>query len=86
MYTKFGLFIGGAWRQATDGETVPVMSPVSETPLGDAPQAGVADTEAALAAAEEGLARWRATPPSRALTPSTPSPTKWRAAPPKRRG
>ena len=62
MYTKFGLFIGGAWRQATDGETVPVMSPVSETPLGDVPQAGVADTEAALAAAEEGLARWRATP------------------------
>ena len=62
MYTRFGLFIGGTWRQAADGQTVPVMSPVSESPLGDVPVAGVADTEAALAAAEEGLARWRATP------------------------
>jgi succinate-semialdehyde dehydrogenase/glutarate-semialdehyde dehydrogenase len=61
MYTNFGLFIGGKWRQAADGNTAPVMSPVSEIPLGEVPHAGVADTEAALAAAEDGLARWRAT-------------------------
>jgi succinate-semialdehyde dehydrogenase/glutarate-semialdehyde dehydrogenase len=62
MYTRFGLFIDGTWRRAADGQTAPVMSPVSETALGDVPVAGIADTEAALAAAEEGLARWRATP------------------------
>jgi succinate-semialdehyde dehydrogenase/glutarate-semialdehyde dehydrogenase len=62
MYTNFGLFIGGTWRQAADGKAAPVMSPVSEGPLGEVPLAGIADTEAALAAAEEGLARWRATP------------------------
>ncbi len=61
MYTNFGLFIGGAWQQAADGKTVPVLSPVSEIPLGDVPDAGVADTEATLSAAEEGLACWRAT-------------------------
>ena len=62
MYTRFGLFIGGEWRQAADGATAPVMSPVTEDPLGEAPVAGVADTEAALAAAAVGLVGWRATP------------------------
>ena len=62
MYAGFGLFIGGEWRRAADGATVPVMSPVTESPLGEVPVASAADTEAALAAAAEGLARWRATP------------------------
>ncbi|HUZ62234.1 MAG TPA: NAD-dependent succinate-semialdehyde dehydrogenase, partial [Acetobacteraceae bacterium] len=38
-----------------------MISPVTESPLGEAPVAGAADTEAALAAAAEGLAAWRAT-------------------------
>ena len=62
MYAGFGLFIGGEWRRAADGATAPVMSPVTESPLGEAPAASAADTEAALAAAAEGLAGWRATP------------------------
>jgi succinate-semialdehyde dehydrogenase/glutarate-semialdehyde dehydrogenase len=62
MYDRFGLFIGGAWRHAASGATAVVMSPVSETPLGEAPVAGTADTEAALEAAEAGLKAWRATP------------------------
>ncbi|HTW25790.1 MAG TPA: NAD-dependent succinate-semialdehyde dehydrogenase [Acetobacteraceae bacterium] len=61
MYTRFGLFIGGDWRQAADGAAAPVMSPVSEMPLGAVPVAGVADTQAALAAAADGLAAWRST-------------------------
>ncbi|ATU72987.1 NAD-dependent succinate-semialdehyde dehydrogenase [Komagataeibacter rhaeticus] len=62
MYTHYGLFIGDTWRPAADGRTEPVISPVSETSLGDVPCAGSADTEAAIAAAREGLACWRATP------------------------
>jgi succinate-semialdehyde dehydrogenase / glutarate-semialdehyde dehydrogenase len=62
MYANFALFIGGVWRPAADGKTVPVLSPVSEMPLGEVPVAGIADTEAAITAAGEGLARWRATP------------------------
>ena len=62
MYAGFGLFIGGEWRRAADGATASVLSPVTENPLGEAPVASAADTEAALAAAAEGLAAWRATP------------------------
>ena len=66
MYDRFGLFIGGEWRQAASGAKAAVISPVSEAPLGEAPVASVADTEEALHAAEAGLsARPR---PSRAPT------------------
>lgn len=60
MYERFGLFLDGAWRGASDGGTAPVLSPVSERPLGDAPVATAADTAGALDAAERGLAAWRA--------------------------
>ena len=56
MYDKFGLFIDGRWTAALDGKTAPVFSPISERPLGQAPVAGVADTEAALASAAAGVA------------------------------
>jgi succinate-semialdehyde dehydrogenase/glutarate-semialdehyde dehydrogenase len=62
MYARFGLFIGGTWRRAADGAIAPVMSPVTETPLGEAAVASTADTQAALAAVAEGLAAWRSTP------------------------
>ncbi len=52
MYQKFGLFIGGSWTGAAGGATAPVISPVTEQPLGEAPVAARADTEAAIAAAE----------------------------------
>ncbi len=62
MYERFGLFVGGTWRPAANGATAPVMSPVTERPVGEAPVASAADTEAAIAAAEQGLAAWRAVP------------------------
>lgn len=62
MYTNFGLFIDGAWRKAAKEATEPVISPVSESSLGDVPSAGVEDTQAAIEAAQAGLARWSATP------------------------
>jgi succinate-semialdehyde dehydrogenase / glutarate-semialdehyde dehydrogenase len=59
MYERFGLFIDGAWRLAASGETTEVASPVTERPLGTVPVAAMADTRAALDAAERGLATWR---------------------------
>lgn len=62
MYDDWGLMIDGAWRPAAGGDAAPVFSPVTERPLGDVPVAGAADTAAAIAAAERGLALWRRTP------------------------
>ena len=62
MYKQFGLFIAGEWRPAANGATAPVMSPVTEASLGEAPVAGFADTQAALEAAAAGFKAWRATP------------------------
>lgn len=62
MYTNFGLFIDGAWRKAAREATEPVISPVSESPLGEVPSAGVEDTQAAIEAAQLGLLRWSTTP------------------------
>jgi succinate-semialdehyde dehydrogenase/glutarate-semialdehyde dehydrogenase len=34
MYERYGLFIDGRWQGAADGGTAPVLSPVTEKPLG----------------------------------------------------
>ncbi|MFM2403037.1 MAG: hypothetical protein RL223_917 [Pseudomonadota bacterium] len=60
MYTPFGLFIHGEWRQASDGGRAAVLSPVTEAPLGEVPLATVADTEEAIASAQRGFQAWRA--------------------------
>src|SRR5487761_2595756 len=62
MYRQFGIFIGGAWRQAQGGAKVAVISPVTGDPLGEEPGASLADTHEAIQAAEAGLKTWRATP------------------------
>jgi succinate-semialdehyde dehydrogenase / glutarate-semialdehyde dehydrogenase len=62
MYERFGLYIAGEWRPAANGAKAAVISPVTETSLGEVPVAGVADTQEALHAAEAGLKLWRATP------------------------
>jgi succinate-semialdehyde dehydrogenase / glutarate-semialdehyde dehydrogenase len=60
MYQKFGLFIDGRWREASGKVASPVMSPVTEKPIGEAPVASPADTEEALDSAARGFAAWRA--------------------------
>jgi succinate-semialdehyde dehydrogenase / glutarate-semialdehyde dehydrogenase len=62
MYAPFGLFIAGEWRGSVSGNTASVFSPVTELSLGDCPMATDADTTAAIAAAQAGLATWSATP------------------------
>ena len=62
MYEKFGLLIDGAWCGAKDGAVMTVSSPVTEQPLGEAPEASAADTEAALESAMRGFDAWRKVP------------------------
>ena len=63
MYQDYGLYIDGAWRPAASGETYGPVNPATEEVLGEAPSAGEADVNAAIAAAERGLAVWRKTDP-----------------------
>ena len=78
MYERFGLFVAGEWRQATNGAKAPVFSPVTEASLGEAPVASVVDTEEALHAAEAGLRSVAGNPGLHAgRRACTRSPTRW---------
>ena len=59
MYANYGLFIDGNWRQASDGGAAPVLSPVTEKPLGEVPVATRVDTEEALDSAARGFSAWK---------------------------
>jgi succinate-semialdehyde dehydrogenase/glutarate-semialdehyde dehydrogenase len=60
-----GLHIGGKWRQAGGGGSIPVLDPSTETVLAEVPDATLEDAAAAVDAAEEAAAGWAATPPRR---------------------
>jgi acyl-CoA reductase-like NAD-dependent aldehyde dehydrogenase len=60
------LFIGGKWVDASGG-TYDVVNPATEEVVGTAPNATVADAEAAAAAAREAWPGWAATPPEERL-------------------
>ena len=62
MYSGLGLMLDGAWRRASDGKTLPVVSPVTEEAIGAIPAATLADVEEALASSSAAFARWRAVP------------------------
>jgi len=62
MVTNVGLFIDGAWRAKGGGEAFDVSDPATGETLYQSPAASSADTLEAVAAAERGLAVWRATP------------------------
>ena len=55
------LFIGGKWVEASGG-TYDVVNPATEEVVGTAPNATVADAEAAASAAKEAWPGWAATP------------------------
>ncbi len=57
------LFIGGGWRNATGGATLPVEDPATGETLCEVADASVADGAAALDAAVAAQAEWAATPP-----------------------
>ncbi|MFG3200739.1 NAD-dependent succinate-semialdehyde dehydrogenase [Streptomyces sp. NPDC048192] len=59
------VFLGGRWLPAADGRTYPVYDPATGEPLRWVSDGGAEDARAALAAAGEAAAGWRATPPRR---------------------
>jgi len=60
------LLIGGKWVDAS-GDAYEVVNPATEEVVGTAPQATVADAEAAAAAARDALPGWAATDPDERL-------------------
>src|SRR5680860_1215716 len=58
-----GLFIGGEWRDASEGRTLPVDDPATGEALCEVADANATDANAALDAACEAQAGWAATPP-----------------------
>lgn len=64
---EYELMIGGEWRPATGGATFAVDNPASGAQLARVPDAGAADTQAAIEAATVAQPAWAATPaPQRA--------------------
>jgi succinate-semialdehyde dehydrogenase / glutarate-semialdehyde dehydrogenase len=59
MYKKFGLFLNRQWREASDKQSAPVFSPVTQESLGQVPYATHADTQEAIASAEKGFDVWK---------------------------
>ncbi len=57
-------FVGGAYRDAEDGPTAPVIDPSTGEPFAVAPVSGPADVDRALQVAQEAFASWRRTTPS----------------------
>lgn len=58
------MFIGGVWREASDGRTIDVLNPATEQVVAQVPNASDADLDDALAAAASGFAVWRRTAPA----------------------
>jgi succinate-semialdehyde dehydrogenase / glutarate-semialdehyde dehydrogenase len=62
FYPDVLLLIGGQWRPAMSGKTIDVIDPATEEKIGTVAQAGPADLDLALSAAEKGFAHWRRIP------------------------
>jgi succinate-semialdehyde dehydrogenase / glutarate-semialdehyde dehydrogenase len=60
-YPDVQLLIDGKWRPGQDGKTIPVLNPATEEVIGQVAQAGIADLDLALSAAQRGFAVWRNT-------------------------
>lgn len=63
MKAHDGMYIGGAWRPAATGDTIPVVNPADEEVIAHVPAGTAADVDAAVRAARAALPAWSATPP-----------------------
>lgn len=63
QYPDLQLYIGGAWKTASEG--LPVLNPADESVIGMVPIANRADLDAALAAAADGFRTWSRTSPAK---------------------
>ncbi len=62
MDDRTTLYIGGTWREATSGRTIPVENPATEEVIATVPEASVADVDDAVAAARAAFPSWSTTP------------------------
>lgn len=62
-YPNTQLFIAGAWRDAVNGQTRPVVNPATGQQIGHVAHASEQDLALAVEAAAQGFAIWRAMPP-----------------------
>lgn len=60
-YPDTKLLIDGAWREAAEGRTIPVLDPATEEQIGTVAHATKPDLDAALAAAGKGFSTWSKT-------------------------
>jgi succinate-semialdehyde dehydrogenase / glutarate-semialdehyde dehydrogenase len=58
-YPNTQLFINGEWQDAADGRSLAVFNPATGKEIGRVAQAGKADLDRALAAAQKGFEVWR---------------------------
>ncbi len=61
---KLQNFVGGAYCDAEDGPTAPLIDPSTGEPFAEAPVSGPADVDRALRVAAEAFTSWRRTTPS----------------------
>jgi succinate-semialdehyde dehydrogenase/glutarate-semialdehyde dehydrogenase len=61
-YPNTQLFINGQWQDAASGKTLAVFNPATGQEIGRVAHAGIADLDAALAAAQRGFETWRDLP------------------------
>ncbi len=61
---KLQNFVGGAYCDAEDGPTAPLIDPSTGEPFAEAPVSGAADVDRALGVAAEAFSSWRRTTPS----------------------
>lgn len=61
MYKSWGIYRGGGWHPANGGVT-PVVNPVTEEVIGEAPAASAEDAQQTIDAAVEGFRQWRQVP------------------------
>ncbi|MEU3739357.1 MULTISPECIES: aldehyde dehydrogenase family protein [unclassified Streptomyces] len=64
MKAHDGMYIGGAWRPAAGTDTITVLNPADEQPVGQVPAGTAQDIDAAVRAAREAFPGWAATPPA----------------------
>jgi betaine-aldehyde dehydrogenase len=57
-------FVGGAYREARDGRTAPLINPSTGEAFAEAPVSGAADMDHALKVAAQAFSTWRRTTPS----------------------
>jgi succinate-semialdehyde dehydrogenase/glutarate-semialdehyde dehydrogenase len=63
-YPNTQLFINGQWQDAADGRSLAVFNPATGKEIGRVAQAGTADLDKALEAAQKGFETWRDMPPA----------------------